>query len=380
MRAQYVLFCSFIKVSVFFLSLISCLFPFSSLADNAQLDGVKEEISRQIAQITDQKRKKSELEKDLKNQELSISRLAKEMFSLQAEINQKNSKITALQKQIRFQQGQVEEDQTLLNKLIETQYKQGKHNDLKLFFNQDSPEKKDRLSIYAKTISQSVIELMTEIEKTQAQLNKQKQSLSQLVQNRQNELIRKQTKKRRFSLEREKRKLTLKNLKSKVKKNQAYLDNLKKSESALKKELDNIGKNTVQMDGLNAKRHHLPWPVWGRVLHNFGENQTGQLKWKGLVVAQKSGTSVRAIADGKVVFADWLRGYGLMLVIDHGKGDMSLYGYNQTLLKKAGDVVRTGENLALVGDSGGQSQNALYFEIRRKGTPVNPRLWLKKGK
>jgi len=97
-----------------------------------------------------------------------------------------------------------------------------------------------------------------------------------------------------------------------------------------------------------------------------------------MVIAQSSGRQVKSIYSGKVVFADWLRGYGLMMVIDHGKGDMSFYGYNQTLLKKVGDNVRASEPIALVGDSGGQERSALYFEIRRKGAPTNPKSWLKK--
>ena len=116
----------------------------------------------------------------------------------------------------------------------------------------------------------------------------------------------------------------------------------------------------------------------GSVLHNYGTKQRGELRWKGMVIAKDSGSKVNAVYPGKVIFADWLRGYGLMLAIDHGKGDMTFYGYNQTLLKKVGDTVQANEAIALVGDSGGKSRSGLYFEIRRKGTPTNPRTWLKK--
>lgn len=377
---QHVLSCSLFKALTRCVCLFSCLFSLNSYADNAQLQGVKEEISRQISQLDTQKKKQSELETDLKQQELTIARLSKEMFQLQKEIDSHNNKIVVLKKEIATLSEKEKRDQALLNQLITTQYKQGKHSDIKLFLEQDTPARKDRLSIYAHSISQKVSQLIQDIELAQQTLNTQKQSIYQLIQKRQHELISKQSKKRFFTLEQEKRKRTLKALKSKVQQNQGYLTNLKKSELNLKKELDAIKKNSIKMDGLNAKRHKLPWPVWGRVLHNFGQKQTSELKWKGLVISKTAGTSVKAIADGKVVFADWLRGYGLMLVLDHGKGDMSLYGYNQTLLKKIGDSVRGGDSLALVGDSGGQEQSALYFEIRRKGEPVNPRLWLKKGK
>ena len=97
-----------------------------------------------------------------------------------------------------------------------------------------------------------------------------------------------------------------------------------------------------------------------------------------MVLASQYGAPVKAIDSGKVVFADWLRGYGLMVLIDHGKGDMTLYGYNQNLMKKEGDKVRAGETIAVVGDSGGQDRPSLYFEIRRNSKAQNPRSWLKR--
>lgn len=377
---QHVLSCSLFKALTRCACLFSCLFSLVSYADNAQLQGVKEEISRQISQIDTQKKKQSELEKNLKQQELTIARLSNEMFQLQKDIDKKNNKISTIKTEMDALSKQEKEDKSLLSKLIKTQYKHGKHSDLRLFLEQDTPAKKDRLSIYAQSISQKITELINEIDQAQKKLSTQKLTINQLLRKRQQELITKQSKKRFFTFEQKKRKRTLSALKTKVKQNKSYLTNLKKSEIDLKKELDTIRKNSIQINGLSAKKNKLPWPVWGVVLHNYGQKQTSELKWKGLVIAKAAGTTVKAIADGKVVFADWLRGYGLMLVLDHGKGDMSLYGYNQTLLKKLGDTVRSGEHLALVGNSGGQERNALYFEIRRKGSPVNPRHWLKKGK
>lgn len=103
----------------------------------------------------------------------------------------------------------------------------------------------------------------------------------------------------------------------------------------------------------------------------------GELRWKGIVIESPAGATVKAIAPGRVVLADRLQGYGLIVVIDHGKGDMSLYGYNQSLLVKRGQLVQAGEKIAEVGNSGGQDQNALYFEIRRRGKAINPSPWLK---
>lgn len=121
----------------------------------------------------------------------------------------------------------------------------------------------------------------------------------------------------------------------------------------------------------------LTWPVAGRVIHRYGDARAaGQLKWNGVVVAAPRGREVRSVYHGRVVFADWLAGMGLLVIVDHGEGYMTLYGYNETLLKSAGDWVAPGDVIATVGDSGGQADAGLYFEVRQGTTPVNPRSWV----
>ena len=121
----------------------------------------------------------------------------------------------------------------------------------------------------------------------------------------------------------------------------------------------------------------LTWPVAGRLLHDYGEGRSsGQLKWNGVVLAAPRGREVRAVYHGRVIFADWLAGMGLLVIVDHGEGYMTLYGYNETLLKSPGDWVAPGDVIATVGDSGGQAQAGLYFELRQGTKPVNPRAWV----
>lgn len=125
--------------------------------------------------------------------------------------------------------------------------------------------------------------------------------------------------------------------------------------------------------GLGRPAGQALWPVNGRVSHSFGETLQGELRWKGIVINAPEGSEVRAIADGRVLLADWLQGYGLVVVVEHGKSDMSLYGYNQSALVSVGSQVKAGQPVALVGTSGGQGQPSLYFEIRRQGKAVDPR-------
>ncbi len=123
-------------------------------------------------------------------------------------------------------------------------------------------------------------------------------------------------------------------------------------------------------------RGKLPWPVDGRLLARFGTPRgDARLKWDGVLIGAPAGTRVRAIHDGRVVFADWLRGAGMLLIVDHGGGYLSLYGHNQTLLKSAGELVKAGEAIATVGSTGGQDTPALYFAIRQQGQPSDPLRW-----
>jgi septal ring factor EnvC (AmiA/AmiB activator) len=122
----------------------------------------------------------------------------------------------------------------------------------------------------------------------------------------------------------------------------------------------------------------LSWPVSGSLLARYGGKLPDGRASEGVLIAAAPGTTVRAVADGRVAFADWMNGYGLILIIDHGNGYMSLYAHNDALLRDAGDVVKRGDALASVGNSGGQGRPALYFELRRNGQPVNPDTWLQR--
>jgi septal ring factor EnvC (AmiA/AmiB activator) len=130
-------------------------------------------------------------------------------------------------------------------------------------------------------------------------------------------------------------------------------------------------------DPFSDHKGRLTWPVAGILRHDFGQPRAGgSVRWNGVVLAAPRGREVRSVYHGRVVFADWLAGMGLLVIVDHGEGYMSLYGYNETILKNAGDWVAPGDVLATVGDSGGQSDTGLYFEIRSQTLPVNPRRWV----
>lgn len=120
----------------------------------------------------------------------------------------------------------------------------------------------------------------------------------------------------------------------------------------------------------------LTWPVAGRLVRDYGQPRSGELRWNGVVLAAPRGREVRSVYHGRIVFADWLAGMGLLVIVDHGDNYLTLYGYNETLLKNPGDWVAPGDVIATVGDSGGQAETGLYFEVRQGTRPVNPRAWV----
>ena len=123
----------------------------------------------------------------------------------------------------------------------------------------------------------------------------------------------------------------------------------------------------------------LYWPALGTVRALFGKpRKVAKIKWNGVIIKARRGNNVRAISHGRVAYADWLRGYGLLIIIDHGDGYMSLYGHNEDIRKETGDWVEEGEIIGSVGNTGGQAKTGLYFEIRHNGKPTNPKIWCRK--
>ena len=123
----------------------------------------------------------------------------------------------------------------------------------------------------------------------------------------------------------------------------------------------------------------LIWPVKGRLKHSFKSKRGNYLRWEGWLINTQAGTVVQAVHHGRVVFSNYLRGFGLLVIVDHGDGFMSLYAHNQELLRETGDWVQSGEIVSRAGNTGGLNKPALYFEIREKGVPVNPKIWLSKS-
>ncbi|RIZ52434.1 murein hydrolase activator EnvC [Vibrio sp. PID23_8] len=357
---------------------LSATYPLtSSAASQQELKGVSSEINRQKKSLTSQEKQLNDLQKSLKNQELGISKLEHEIKQTKTDLAQADQYINKLEEKIALQEAQRQTQEEELKQLLQTYYVTERAKANGHLLNEGVEE--DRISQYFQHLAKARAKVIEAITQTTQELAHNKNQLD--LEKAQIETLLKQQSEKRSSLAstQSQRKGTLNKIQKSIKDDKRYLAELQRNETRLKAEIAKAAKrNAVPMDGIAKQRGKLPWPLKGHVLHNFGTKQTGQVNWKGMVLSASYGQQVKAVYPGTVVFAEYLRGYGLVVLIDHGKGDMTLYGYNQALTKKEGDKVTAGEVIALAGDTGGQDRASLYFEIRRNSEAQNPKSWLKR--
>ena len=381
-----------------------------AIDDNQKLQNLRQSIKEQEIRLAEQKKERTQLVSDLKQQETEIAKLLASIEKNSATLNKLNKEISQLIKQIDDLNIKQQQQRRALAKQLETAFKLGKNTGFELIFASEQSERNERLITYFGYINDAREQHINALRETQLQLNEKKLAL-QKKQVSQQTLQTKQ-KQEQVGLEknRQDRKKTITSLESSMQVNQQKLAQLHENEAKLQakiaeaeresrriaeeearqaKNIQAKQKNNnytlspeeralmARVSGIGKPKRQFNWPVSGSVLHQFGESLHGELYWKGMVINAKDGTQVKAITDGRVILASWLQGYGFVVAIDHGKGDMSLYGYNQRVLVAVGDKIYSGQPIALVGSSGGQNSSGLYFEIRRDGKALNPSGWLK---
>lgn len=356
---------------------VVCLYsPADAMANSQEaLKGVKGEINRQQKSLSSQKKELDKLQRSLKEQELAINNSEQKIRSTEQLLKDTNKKIDSLNQRVATLDKRRATQSDQLAELLRLYYitQNGKMPENLL----GTSAEEDRIGQYFQHIAQARATAIAELETTQQQLEGTQQQLS--VEKQQITTLLSEQKKQRQALSNSQteRKSTIRKIRSNISSDQVYLEELQRNETRLQAEIAKAAKRAaVPMDGLARQKGKLPWPVKGNVLHRYGSKQAGQIDWKGVVVEANYGQEVSAVYSGTIVFADYLRGYGLVILLDHGKGDMTLYGFNQTLLKKEGDKVTAGETIALAGNTGGQSRASVYFELRRNSKTYNPTSWL----
>lgn len=343
-----------------------------------KLDDIQQAIAQQESNIFDTNKQRSALELQLKSDDLAIANVAKKINQIDKKLAETQKAILTLQSEKnRLTQAKNHQEQ-LLAKQLRSAYTTGQHDYLKLLLNQDKTDKIQRTLSYYQYLNQARIKEITDFNQTIAQLLEVTTEHQAKVEDL--DTLKNQQILQRASLDSNKkqRSETLKILSKQLLSSQQQLNKLKAEENNLNQALNKLAaiiKAEIDLTGLSKLKNRLSWPVKGKMLHRYGSKKQGYLTWKGVLISAPISRQVNTIHNGTILFSDWLKGYGLLTVIDHGNGYMSLYAHNQTLLKSVGDRVETGEPIALVGQSGGQESSGLYFEIRHQGKALNPKLW-----
>lgn len=349
----------------------------------AELKQTEAEIQRLKKLLGTLKQDMSELEAELKKSESEIGRLRKESEALESDIREGESNLQRLQEQAEALHVALEAQQEQIAQQARSAYMAGQQDYLKLVLNQDDPARVARMMRYYEYISRARVEEITQyndtIDQIRAATTEIVREQNRLQDNRERLVARQQS----LEAERKNRSNLLAGLRGKSQTEEQRLKNReseRKELTALIKKLDEAVTSIPTPAGslpFTKAKGKLPLPVKGEILARYGSQRgdDARLKWDGMLIAGSEGAPVHAIHGGRVVFADWLRGSGLLLILDHGGGYLSLYGHNQTLLKDVGTWVQPGEAIATIGNSGGMARSALYFSIRHQGRALDPLAW-----
>lgn len=345
------------------------------------LSQVQVALEQSQAEYQQQQKEIAKQQQKLKAHELAIAKNAKALNMAEQSVKKTQQQQAEQQQRAIKLEKQQAQFQRVLAAQLKSAYMAGSDDYSKMLLNQENTAKFERTLSYYNYLNKARIKqldelkaLQIEIAKNQAELEKTKEKLVALFD---------EQKRRQAALldAKNERQASLKNLKkqlNKTKNSISYLEENEQTLIATIKELEEEKTTKIELLGLNKNKGRLSWPSKGKLTHKFGQRKHGGINWKGVLISASEGTSVNSIDNGQVVFADWLKGYGWVIVLDHGQGFMSLYGHAQTLLKDVGDMVKEGESVALVGQSGGQADSGLYFEIRHKGRAVNPIKWCRR--
>lgn len=382
--------------------------------DRDQLKSIQADIAAKERAVRQQQQQRAALLAQLKAQEEAIAAAARTLRATQDSLTQINRQVDAMNASIAKLEKQKAVQEKNLSAQLDAAFRQGEHTGIQMILSGEEGQRAQRLQAYFGYLNQARQETIAQLKQTREEVAAQRAELEEKQSQQQTLLYEQKAQQAKLEQARNERKKTLSGLESSIQAGQQQLGEMRANESRLRnsiaraeaaararaekeareaqvvrnKQQDASRKGSTykpsesersliaRTGGLGAPRGQAFWPVRGPILHRYGEQLQGELRWKGMVIGASEGTDVRAIADGRVILADWLQGYGLVVVVEHGKGDMSLYGYNQSALVSVGTQVRAGQPIALVGSSGGQGRPSLYFEIRRQGQAVNPQPWL----
>ncbi len=399
----------------FSLLLLSVLLAQPAWADNkADLDSLRERLQKLQQEYQRTRESSAEATDALKQSERAISETGRKLHQLEREQREVQAAIKAATAEAAQTDAEIRERQARLGEMIRQAYMRGGGDALKLMLNGENPSQAARDLHYLSYLSRAQMQLIEEMRQGLARLAELKESAAE--KDRALAEIREAQLKERENLLKEKqaRQKMLNQLAGEIRKQRKEIATLKRDEQRLSELVARLAKLAAKPKPRPPARQQTPaskkgatgdkplavntavpeagrdgtpfsrlkgllrLPVAGELMNRFGTpREGGGVSWRGLFIRAAEGAEVRAVAGGTVAFADWLRGFGNLVIVDHGEGYMSLYSNNESLYKQAGDRVKMGEPIASVGNSGGQESPGVYFELRHQSRPINPMAWIK---
>jgi septal ring factor EnvC (AmiA/AmiB activator) len=348
----------------------------------AALTAVRKEIKELQDRIARETSRRDEGSRALRAAEVEVAAAARKLAAVRGDVQRQQAARRELTEETERANRRLAGEKAALARQVRSSYMTGREELFKLLLSQESPATLGRMLVYFdyynRARSARIATVAGELDKLSALEQETARIATELAaleaaQAREIEALERS---------RDERRTVVAKLDADIRDGAAAVTKLRSEETRLADLVKRLGEVMaafpVDTDepfaGLKGK---LAWPVQGRLAGDYGQPRgTGPVKWNGVLLEASAGTPVRAVYHGRVAFADWLQGLGLLVIVDHGGGYMSLYGHNEALLKDSGDWVEPGEAIAQVGDTGGQSRAGLYFEIRYNGEPVNPHPWI----
>ena len=369
-------------VAILMVLLLPCLAAASTETENKkQLSLLRERMKRVETSLSHSQQSKTQEQRALRKIEKKLGVASKKLRQLSSQRKKKNALIKGLKQQQDTLGQEVSGQKVILAEQLRSAYMMGKQQRIKMLLNQQQPDRMSRVLQYYDYFNQARIDSVKVLDENIQRL----EGIEQALKQEQAELVvvivsqRKQSES--LKGDKQQRQQLLQNLAKKIKSSAQTLVELKENEKRLtnllvsiQQAINDIPVSRQQNKPFKSQKGKLHWPVKGKLWKRFGSARKSG-RYDGVVISAREGSSIRSISHGRVVYADWLRGYGLLIIIDHGANYLSLYAFNESLYKDVGDWVNTGDSIATVGLSGGQSKAGLYFSIRKKGKPVNPTRW-----
>jgi septal ring factor EnvC (AmiA/AmiB activator) len=351
----------------------------------AELKKVNTRIERVRKAVNEDVARRDKLSVQLRDAELGVQSARQQLESLRAQRIESEARLNELELEKAQQERELDSERSALGGELRAAYFNGREEQLKLLLNQEDPASFGRMLAYYGYFGRARAERIQGIRDKLEHLALLREKIAAEAARLQDLESRQQQQLGALRAAQEGRARAVTAIDQQIKSRGGELQRLQSQAGALEKLITDLRKalesapvaKRAPFEPLKGK---LPWPVQqGRVLARFGQPRAGgSLRWQGMLIGTERGARVRAPYAGRVVYGDWLPGMGLMIVIDHGGGYMSLYGHNEEIFRKVGESVAAGDAIGSVGDSGGHNEPALYFEVRRGRQPVDPEIWLQR--